>query len=128
MKNNHNESNGAGAPIAFANPSPRSGVSLPLGNHPNNTGGKTGRSGGIPNAFKAFVRSIRDDPKARQALVDAAQDPNSRNFGIAWKIATDYDDEKPAQKKELSGRVEMTVRIVREGQRPTVRESLALVG
>lgn len=36
-----------------AKPSPRSGVALPVGNHPGNTGGKKGRSGRKSKQFLA---------------------------------------------------------------------------
>lgn len=83
--------------------------------------------GARKSEFKDFLKSVRDDPKARAAFVKAASDPNSRNFGIAWRIVTEYDDDRPAEKKEVSGTVNVTVRIEREGRR-IERERLALVG
>lgn len=39
-----------------AKPSPRSGVSLPVGAHPGNTGGKKGRSGRLPSMIRDLAR------------------------------------------------------------------------
>ncbi len=59
-------------------PSPRSGQTLPLGNHPGNTGGKRGRSGRPPSPIRIrcqgsfaervpVLEEIIDDPKSRAA-------------------------------------------------------------
>ena len=45
-----------GVSTAMARPSPLSGVSLPLGAHPGNTGGKAGRSGRPANEIRAMMR------------------------------------------------------------------------
>lgn len=44
----------------LARPSPRNGVQLPVGAHPGNTGGKAGRSGRKPDAFREALADIRD--------------------------------------------------------------------
>lgn len=82
-----------------------------------NAGGTPGNKGGgrPPNIFRDALRKIRENPSALQALTDAATDPKSRNFGHAWKTVTDYDEEKPAQKQEIVGPIEVRVRIVKEG-------------
>lgn len=100
-------------------PSPRSGYALPVGNHPGNTGGKKGRSGRKPNAFKDFLAQLRRDPEALEAFRQAALDPTCRSFGSAWKLMSDYDDEKPAEKKQIVGPIEVRVKMVREGRRIT---------
>ena len=92
-------------------------------------GGKSGNprgngppkgSGGAPTkAFKHFLANVRNSAKAQKALQDAAEDPEGRNFGHAWKYLTDYDDDKPAEKKQIVGPVEVRVKIVREGRRVT---------
>ena len=103
-----------------AKPSPRNGNRLPLGAHPGNTGGKKGRSGRKPDAFKDFVRAeIRDNPASRLALIAASKDATGRNFTSAWKVATDYDDEKPAEKQQIVGPLDVRVTIRREGKRTT---------
>jgi hypothetical protein len=105
--------------IKTAKPSPRNGNALPLGNHPGNTGGKKGRSGRKPNAFKNFLAQLRADPLARTAFETAARDATNRNFSSAWKLMADYDDEKPAEKHAIVGPVVVHVRIAREGRRVT---------
>ena len=99
--------------------SPRSGARIPLGNHPGNTGGKKGRSGRPPAAFKDFLAKLRKDPLALEALERAARDEASKGFSAVWKMAAEYDTEKPAERKELSGNVAVTVRVAREGRRIT---------
>lgn len=94
-------------------PQPRGGALL-AGGIPGNKGG-----GRPPNAFKDFLADLRKDPEALAALRAAACDPSLRSFGAAWKLAADYDDEKPAEKRQIVGPVEVNVRIVREGRRVT---------
>jgi hypothetical protein len=69
--------------------------------------------------FKEFLSAVRTSPDAQDALERAAKDELCRNFGNAWKVIVDYDEDKPAEKKELNGRVEMVVRVEREGRRIT---------
>jgi hypothetical protein len=83
-----------------APPSPKSGVSLPLGAHEGNTGGKPGRSGRPPKAFKDFLAELRRDPDAQAALEAAAKNPKSPGFRSAWQLAAQYDTEKPGEKHE----------------------------
>lgn len=82
--------------------------------------GNKGGNGAIPKAFKDFMRDeIRNGFKSRHALVEASQDPESKSFSTAWKVATDYDDDKPAEKRQIVGPVEVVVKVVREGRRIT---------
>ena len=90
------------------------GGRLLLGGKPGNKGG--GRPTG---AFKAFLAKLRNNPKALAALEAAACDPTLKSFGAAWKLATDYDDDKPAEKRQIVGPVEVHVKVVREGRRLT---------
>jgi len=76
-------------------------------------------SGRPPGSFKDFIAEIRASPEPRAALEVAASDPYCRNFGNAWKVLVDYDEDKPAEKKELSGKVEMVVVVERESRRIT---------
>lgn len=85
--------------------------------NPGNSGGKPGRSGRIPSPFKAFLAKLRTDPDFQQAIETAAKDPASRGFGPALKLVTEYDDDKPAEKRQIVGPVEVKVQIVREGRR-----------
>ena len=94
-------------------PQPHGGALL-AGGIPGNKGG-----GRPPNAFKDFLADLRRDPQALAALRAAACDPSLRSFGAAWKLAADYDDDKPAEKRQIVGPVEVRVRIEREGRRVT---------
>ncbi len=91
--------------IKTGKPSPINGVALPVGNHPGNTGGKKGRSG--RRNLAKFLAKLREDPKAQRALLKSARDEASRNFSTSWKLAADYDTEKPAQRSEVKG--ELTI-------------------
>lgn len=68
-----------------------------------NAGGSPGNAGGgrPPKAFKDFLAELRRDPASQEALKTAAQSAGNKNFGHAWKVAIEYDDEKPAKKVEL---------------------------
>jgi hypothetical protein len=90
-----------------ARPSPRSGVSLPVGNHPGNTGGKKGRSGRPPRKLKEMLAKLRMDTRAQLALIKAARDSENPSFRTAWTIATSYDEEAPAKRVEHSGTIKM---------------------
>jgi len=105
--------------IKTAKPSPRSGVALPLGAHAKNTGGKKGRSGRPPNDLRAFLAALRCDPDVQKAFREALLDHNSRGFGVALRILAMYDDERPPEKRQIVGPVEIQVKIVREGRRVT---------
>lgn len=85
-----------------AKPSPRSGVALPVGAHPGNTGGKKGRSGRNPDVFKQFLARLKGDKKFHAALKSAATDPESRGFSSALKVITDYDESKPAARSDVT--------------------------
>ena len=93
--------------------SPLNGARIPLGAHPGNTGGKPGRSGRPPKAFKDFLAELRRNSDAQGALARAAKDEKLRTFGAAWGVATDYDDEKPAKKVELVEALSTTERALR---------------
>lgn len=98
--------------VKTARPSPLTGKSLPVGNHPGNTGGKKGRSGRKPEAFTKLLARLRQSPELADSLTKAISDPECRAFPSALKVLTDYDTEKPVEKKELTG--ELVVRVVRD--------------
>jgi len=100
---------------------PRHATATSYGAETGNKGGhgKKGRSGPRTKSFKHFLANCRNDPRAQKALLDAMQDPDSRGFAAAWKHATEYDDEKPAEKQQIVGPVEVHVKMVREGRRLT---------
>ncbi len=87
--------------------------------NPGNSGGKPGRSGRIPAPFKTFLAKLRSDPEFHDALEKASRDPESRGFNAALKLMSDYDDEKPAEKRQIVGPVEVHVKFAREGRRTT---------
>lgn len=84
-------------------------------------GGQPGNKGGgrPPEAFKAMLARLRESPELALSLEQAIQDHTGRGFASALKVLTDYDTDKPAEKKELSGKLEVRVKITREGRRVT---------
>ena len=89
----------------YATPSPRSGVSLPLGNHPGNTGGKKGRSGRKSKAFLQRCIEATEDP----TLWDAAR---KKNPVSVLALAAEFSASKPAQ--ELNATHQIILKAVRE--------------
>ena len=65
--------------------------------------GHKGGGGRPPNVFKAFLAKLRTDPRALAALERAATNEEARAFSTAWGIVTEYDEERPGAKVELSG-------------------------
>lgn len=90
----------------FAKPSPRSGVALPLGNHPGNTGGKKGRSGRKPEHFYERARELANDPQVWDVQLARARSGDLNPL----KLAAEYTFEKPTEKKEITG--DVTFRVV----------------
>lgn len=60
--------------------SPRSGATVPTGAHAKNTGGKKGRSGRKPMAFKLLAKDILSDMKTQNQLRIAAQSPKASGY------------------------------------------------
>jgi hypothetical protein len=113
----------------IAKPSPRSGVSLPLGAHPANTGGKVGRSGRPPEAFRDFLARMRQEPGVQDELERALKDRESKGFASALKVLVEYDTDKPVQRLKLSVEAlsEMTddeLEAIAEGRAPARRRTL----
>jgi hypothetical protein len=79
-------------------PSPRSGVALPAGAHPKNTGGKKGRSGAKPKAFKEFCNAILMDPTVQDKIRALAEG------GEKWavELAAKYTQKQPAQDVDVT--------------------------
>ena len=96
--------------------SPRSGAEVPTGAHPKNTGGKKGRSGRPPIAFKMFLSQLRQDPKVQRQLQLTLLDRHARHYTAALKVLTDYDDQMPANltPEERAARIEQFLRLARE--------------
>lgn len=77
-----------------AKPSGRNGNVLPVGNHPGNTGGKKGRSGRKPFAFRVLARSILQSPKVQKELREAAQDRTTPGYGTVLRMLRDSAEGK----------------------------------
>lgn len=89
------------------------GGKLRTGNPGNKGGGRT------PEAFKDFLKRLRADPEFQDELEAAAKNSLTKGYGSALKVVTDYDDDKPAEKRQIVGPVEVHVKVVREGRRLT---------
>lgn len=89
-----------------APPSPRSGVSLPLGNHPGNTGGKPGRSGRKPSDFIQWCQDVTDNPTVRDVQLARAKSGDIKILDLAAR----YGHGIPKQLVEHSG--DVTFRVV----------------
>lgn len=79
----------------------RNGNVIPLGAHPGNTGGKKGRSGRKPQAFKTFASSLAADPDFQASLKRAAQAGDV----AAMKLVIQYAEGMPTQQVEHSGSI-----------------------
>ncbi len=60
-------------------------------------------------SFSHFLKNLRNSAAAQEAVKAALSDPESRGFSAALRTVTDYDEEKPAEKKQLSGDVKVSV-------------------
>jgi hypothetical protein len=96
-------------PTKTGRPSPRSGVALPLGAHPKNTGGKKGRSGRKSKKFLALCLTASEDPYLWQA--SAKKHP----LGLL-DLSASYAHGKPTASVAIEG--ELVIRIVRESKAP----------
>ena len=76
-------------------------------------------TGRAPKGFAAFLTELRNDEAVQDAIRAAATDPTSKGFAPVLRALTDYDNDKPAEKRQVVGPVEVKVRIVREGRRIT---------
>ncbi|MGD0991738.1 MAG: hypothetical protein ABR998_04650 [Gemmatimonadales bacterium] len=64
---------------------PQGGARLPLGAHPANTGGKKGRSGRPPAAFKQFARALYGDPEVRAQIQLILRNRREKHFASVLK-------------------------------------------
>jgi len=81
-----------------APPSPKSGVSLPLGNHPGNTGGKKGRSGRRPLAITAKALEMVNKHDLIEAAKDIALKADKETDRLAAiRFLVEYAAGKPRQ-------------------------------
>jgi hypothetical protein len=81
----------------FAPPSPRSGVQLPVGNHPGNTGGKKGRSGRKPDWFREWCEELLADPQSKQATEQIIRDKDHPARPAMVKLLVEHRYGKPSQ-------------------------------
>ena len=77
--------------------SPKSGAVCPTGAHPGNTGGKKGRSGRKPDAYKQFMRDVVNSPTARKAVETVINDPKHQHFASVWRHLVEQTEGKPVQ-------------------------------
>ena len=94
--------------------SPLSGGRIPLGAHAGNTGGKPGRSGRPPEAFKALCRELVTRKETLAAVRKILREPNHPAFVGALKWATENGYGRPLQRGEAEGNVNVIVRLERE--------------
>ena len=74
--------------------------------------GNAGGTGRPPKTLATFLQGLRQSDAVHNAIQRAATDESSRGFGVALKLAQDYDPERPSDKRELSG--EVTIRVARD--------------
>jgi len=94
---------------------------LPLGAHPWNTGGKKGRSGRKPNAFKEMCRLLASSDLVWQSVQLILMNPNHPSFNGALKWASENGYGKPAQKIDVRGDIKNPGKLTKE----EMREELA---
>ena len=103
-------------------PPPHPGAAqLPLGAHPWNTGGKKGRSGRKPNAFKEMCRLLASSDLVWSSVQLILLNPNHPSFVGALKWASENGYGKPAQKIDLKGDIRSPGKLTRD----EMREELA---
>lgn len=75
--------------------SPRSGAECPTGAHPQNTGGKKGRSGPKPMWWKEFCRQTISDPEVQRTIQEAAKDPSTPGWASLIRTLAEYAEGVP---------------------------------
>ena len=106
----------AGAPkktAAKTATSPLSGGVIPLGAHPGNTGGKKGRSGRKPLAWKALCRDILSDPATQETLRSAATAPAMPGYASLIRMLAEHGEGVPEQTHIIKDGQEARERIAR---------------
>lgn len=77
--------------------SPRSGAEIPTGAHPGNTGGKKGRSGRKPDAFKELCRELASGRATVASVRKILKDSTHPQFTAALRWASENGYGKPLQ-------------------------------
>ena len=86
-----------------AKPSPRSGVALPLGAHPGNTGGKKGRSGRKPFEITAAARAIFEEHGLLGAAARIARQAEKDSDRLAaMKFLASYAFGQPREQVDVT--------------------------
>ena len=85
--------------------SPRSGAEVPTGNHSGNTGGKKGRSGRKPDAFKQFLRDSLDSEKARKAVETVLEDDKHKAYSSVLGKVIPHAYGQPTQPIEVTSKL-----------------------
>ena len=85
--------------------SPRSGAEVPTGNHSGNTGGKKGRSGRKPAAYKQFLRDTLDSPEAREALEKVLQSDEHTAYASVLGKVIPHAYGQPTQPIEVTSKL-----------------------
>ncbi len=101
--NGHRRGKTAKKTAATTARSPINGAEIPLGAHPANTGGKKGRSGRKPMAFRVFCADILDDPETQERIRAAAQDPTTPGWVGLIKLLASYAVGPPIPMAEMEG-------------------------
>lgn len=101
--------------------SPITGAEIPLGNHPGNTGGKKGRSGRKPDAWRLELQAMVSSDAVLDKLETVLKDPNHPAYVGALKYASDHGFGRAKESVEVTGKngAPLTIRFVREGSRRT---------
>lgn len=87
---------------------PQGGARLPLGAHSKNTGGKKGRSGRPPLAFKRFARALYDDPEVQREIARVLKNHREKHFAAVLRallplVATTEDAQILAKAASKTG-------------------------
>ncbi len=99
--------------------SPRSGSEIPTGAHPGNTGGKKGRSGRKPEAFKAMCQALASSKEVRANAAKILRNADHPLFIGALKWASENGYGRPAQTVDVtSGGVPLNALLVVPAETP----------
>lgn len=91
-------------PKKTAKPSGRNGNVLPVGAHPGNTGGKSGRSGRKPDEFKAICRALATRTETIAVVAAILTDGSHPRFMAALKWASENGYGRPIQRLDVASR------------------------
>jgi len=101
------------AKVELAPPSPINGQRLQMGN-PGNSGGKKGRSGRKPMAWKALCKDILEDEETQKTLRRAAADSDTSGYPSLLKLLSDH----------AAGVPEETINVKTESPREKLNDEL----